>query len=81
MPPTPIYSRKAQTDSNRSDHALAIGRQADPLGSGEVQTRMDAARARRTRLMRPTAPASAPDKPLLSKIRSWLTVKEIKPAA
>ena len=61
--------------------ALAIGRQADPLGPEEVQTQLDAARARRTRLMRPTAPASAPDNPLLSKIKSWLTVKETEPAA
>jgi hypothetical protein len=61
--------------------ALAIGQQADPLGSGEVQTRMDAARARRTKPTRPTAPASAPGNPLLSKIKSWLTVNETEPAA
>ncbi len=61
--------------------ALAIGRQADPLGPDEVQTRMNAARARRTKPTRPTTPASVPDKPFLSKIKSWLTTKETEPAA
>ncbi len=55
--------------------ALAIGRQADPLGPDEVQTRMDAAKAKAA------TPASVPDKPLLSKVKNWLTMKEPDPAA
>ena len=42
--------------------ALAIGRQADPLGPEEVRTRMDAVRARKR----------ATGEPLVSKIKSWL---------
>jgi hypothetical protein len=57
--------------------ALAIGRQADPLGPDEVQTRMDAARAS----VRVAQPVPSPDKPFLSKVKSWLTVKETDPAA
>jgi hypothetical protein len=47
--------------------ALAIGRQADPLGPDEVQTRMDAARTTRS-------------EPFFAKVKSWLTSKEIEPA-
>jgi hypothetical protein len=57
--------------------ALAIGRQADPLGPEEVQPRMNAARARQRKP--PAAPpAPGPDK-LFSKATSWW--KEIEPAA
>ena len=59
--------------------ALAIGRQADPLGPGEVQTRMDAARAKGSKPARPAA--SVDEKPFFSKVKSWLTMKEIEPAA
>jgi len=59
--------------------ALAIGRQADPLGPEVVQTRMDAARAGRKMPARPAA--SAEDKPLFSRAKSWLTMQEIEPAA
>jgi hypothetical protein len=45
------------------DGALAIGKQADPLGPEEVQTRMEAARAS----VRVAQPFSGPDKPFLSK--------------
>ncbi len=55
--------------------ALAIGRQADPLGPDEVQTRMDAVKARAS------TPASASDKPFFSKAKSWLIMKEADPAA
>ncbi len=55
--------------------ALAIGRQADPLGPEEVQTRMEAVKAKAT------TPASVSDKPFFSKVKSWLTMKEIGPAA
>ncbi len=61
--------------------ALAIGRQADPLGPEEVQTRMDAARGRRGKPTRPAAPASVPDKPFFSKVKSWLTMKETEAAS
>ncbi len=55
--------------------ALAIGRQADPLGPDEVQTRMEAVKATST------SPDSIPDKPLFSKVKSWLTIKETEPTA
>ncbi len=55
--------------------ALAIGRQADPLGPDEVLTRMDAAKAKAT------TPASVPDKPFFSIAKSWLTMKETDSAA
>ena len=48
--------------------ALAIGRQADPLGPEEVQTRMDAVRTTR-------------GEPFFGKVKSWLTMKETEPAA
>ena len=59
--------------------ALAIGRQADPLGPDEVQTRMEAARAGGRALPRAEEPTSASDKPLFSKVKSWLTLKEMEP--
>ncbi len=62
------------------DGALAIGRQADPLGPGVVRTRMDAARAGSGRRTKPAAPALAHYKPFSSKIASWLTKKETEPA-
>jgi hypothetical protein len=58
--------------------ALAIGRQADPLGPEDVQSRMDTAQTRRGRAARPTL--SAPDTPFLSKVKDWLTLKETEPA-
>ncbi len=58
---------------NALEGALAIGRQANPLGPDEVQVRMDAARVGNSRPTKPTTP----DKPLLSKVKSWLTTKEI----
>jgi hypothetical protein len=61
--------------------ALAIGRQADPLGPDEVQTRMDAARTSRAKPTKPEGPAVAQGKPFFSKVKSWLTKKEIEPAA
>jgi hypothetical protein len=59
--------------------ALAIGRQADPLGPEEVQIRMDAARAGPSKRPRTATPTPAPDKPLLSTVKSWLTVKVMEP--
>ena len=60
--------------------ALAIGRQADPLGFDEVQTRMDVARVGRSKPRKEATAASVPSKPLLSKVKSWLTM-EAEPAA
>ena len=57
------------------DGALAIGRQADPLGPDEVQTRMEAVRAKAT------APTSVRAVPFFSKVKSWLTMKEMEPMA
>ncbi len=57
--------------------ALAIGRQADPLGPDEVLTRMDAARTAQRKPAKVTTAA----KPLLSKVKSWLTMKETDPVA
>ena len=61
--------------------ALAIGRQADPLGPEEVQARMDAARTGQFKPTRAATPASVTHKPFFSKIKSWLTTKETEPAA
>jgi hypothetical protein len=74
--------------------ALAIGRQADPLGPEEVRTRMDAVRIGRSKRRRASAlawpqvasakatvPALGSDKPFFSKVKSWLTMKEIEPMA
>ncbi len=60
--------------------ALAIGRQADPLEPDEVQTRIEAARARKSRPAFPTPPTSDPDTPFFSKAKGWLTM-EAEPAA
>ncbi len=52
--------------------ALAIGRQADPLGPEEVQSRMDAVRIGRIKPTKAATPASAQNKPFFSKAKSWL---------
>ncbi len=59
--------------------ALAIGRQADPLGPDEVRTRMDAARAGEAQPTRPATPMSVLDKPFISKVKSWFTMRETEP--
>jgi hypothetical protein len=61
--------------------ALAIGRQVDPLGPVEVQIRMDAARMGKRALPRVEEPAPGSNKPFLSKVKSWLTLKEMEPMA
>ncbi len=61
--------------------ALAIGRQADPLGPEEVQARMDAARTGQFKPMKAATPVPVTHKPFFSKIKSWLTTKETEPAA
>ncbi len=61
--------------------ALAIGRQADALGPEKVQTRMEAARAGKSRPVKSEASAAAQDIPFFSKAESWLTTKESEPAA
>ena len=55
--------------------ALAIGRQADPLGLDTVRTRMEAAKGQAT-------PAAAvPKRPLLAKVKSWFAPKKaLEPA-
>ena len=63
------------------DEALALGRQADPLGLDEVQTRMDAARTGQFKPTRAAAPVPVPDTPFFSKVKSWLTMKEMEPMA
>ena len=57
------------------DGALAIGRQADPLGPDEVQTRMEALRDQAT------TPTSVQTVPFFSKVKSWLSMKEMEPMA
>jgi len=57
------------------DGALAMGRQADPLLPQEVQGRMEQVKAKA-----PASPAS-PDRPFFSKVKSWLTMKEVEPDA
>jgi hypothetical protein len=55
--------------------ALAIGRQADPLGLDTVKTRMGAVQGRAT------TETSVAQKPLLSKIKGWFgAAKESEPA-
>ena len=55
--------------------ALAIGRQAEPLGPDIAKARMDAVRDK------PKAAASRAEKPLLSKVKGWLTAKKaLEPA-
>ncbi len=61
--------------------ALAIGRQADPLGPEEVLTRMKAAKMDQSKPTRAATPTPVPDKPFFSKVKSWLTMKETEPAA
>ena len=51
--------------------ALAMGRQADPLGPDEVLTRMDAARSKVVK-----APPPAPKRSLAATVKSWLAKKE-----
>ncbi len=63
------------------DGALAIGRQADPLGPEEVRVRMESARAGRSKPKGAATPAPDQNRPFLSKFKSWLTLKEIEPAA
>jgi hypothetical protein len=60
--------------------ALAIGRQADPLGPEEVQARMQAARVGQGRPGKAKAQASDLGKHFFSKARNWLTTKETEPA-
>ena len=55
--------------------ALAIGRQADPLGVDSVKPRLDAVRSRAI------TPTLVPHTSLLSKIKKWFgTAKQIEPA-
>ncbi len=56
------------------DGALAIGRQADPLGPADVRTRIEAVKAGAS------TPTSVPDKPFFLKVKSWLTLRETEPA-
>ena len=60
--------------------ALAIGRQADPLGLPEVQSRMDAARAGQGKSAKAAASEVAQSKAFFAKAKSWLTMKEKEPA-
>jgi hypothetical protein len=53
------------------DGALAMGRQADPLGPDEVLTRMDVAKSKVVK-----APPSAPKRSLAATVKSWLARKE-----
>ena len=55
--------------------ALAIGRQADPLGGEMAMIRLDEARTR-ARVEEPLR-----DQPFFSTVKSWLTMKEMEPLA
>ena len=61
--------------------ALAIGRQADPLGPDQAGTRMDTARVGQSTPAKEEAPASSTDKPCFSKVKSWLTLMQAERAA
>ena len=63
------------------DGALAIGRQAEALGPEKVRTRMEAARAGKSKPTSALTPASDADMPFFSKAKSWLTIKETDSAA
>ncbi len=54
--------------------ALAIGRQADPLVAQEVTSRMEEAK------FRAPTPVAHVEPPFFSKVKSWLTMKEIEAA-
>ena len=62
------------------DCALTIGRQADPLGPDQVETRMEAALAARGKPRRVQEAASAPNTPFFTRVKDWL-MKEVEPAA
>jgi hypothetical protein len=49
--------------------ALAVGRQADPLGPDEASSRMKEAQARAT------GPTSVADSPVFAKIKKWFEPK------
>ena len=72
------HSRRRLTFEQRLavlDGALAIGRQADPLGPDDVRARMDEVRDR------VTATTWRPDTPLSHKIKGWFgAAKESEPA-
>lgn len=55
--------------------ALAIGRQAGPLGVEDVTARMEAVQANATTL------TSVAGRPFFSKVKSWITMKETHSAA
>ena len=56
--------------------ALAIGRQADPLGTDIAKARMEAVKEKAT------SATSVPDSPLFAKLKAWLTAeKMLEPAA
>jgi len=79
------FSKAAGLSFNKGlevlEGALAIGRQADPLGHQEVQRRIDAARAGESKPAKAAAPGADRDKPFFAKAKSWLTAKEKEPAA
>ncbi len=56
--------------------ALAIGRQADPLGPDVIQSRMDAVKSKAAE-----RPAPPPKRSLAAKVKSWLMMKEAEPIA
>ena len=57
------------------DAALAMGRQADPLGPDEVQTRMDVIRSKVAE-----APIPTPKRSFAATVKSWLPMKETEAA-
>jgi hypothetical protein len=52
------------------EEALAIGRQADPIGPDDAKSRMEEVQARATR------PTSIADSPVFSKVKSWFKPKK-----
>ena len=52
------------------EEALAIGRQADPIGPDDAKSRMDEVQAQATR------PTSVAESPVFSKVKSWFKPKK-----
>ncbi len=76
-----VYAMPFDRGIKALEGALSIGRQADPPGPVEVQIRMDAARMGKRALPRVGEPAPGSNKPFFSKVKSWLSMKEMEPMA
>jgi hypothetical protein len=63
------------------EHALTLGRQADPFPAEDVKARMDEAKAKAAPVTDPDPVPSASTTPLLAKVKAWFKMKESEPAA